>query len=98
MYDQMTISQNFITYQPEYIEACIQAKEFEDAGDYESAITVLGELWQGIGERPNLEDFPDAVKAEVLIRIGTLTGWLGSSAQLEGSQEKAKDLIGEGIR
>ena len=98
MYDQMTSSQNFITYQPEYIEVCLQAKEFEDAGDYESAITVLGDLWQGIGEKPNLEEFPDLVKAEVLIRIGALTGWLGSSAQIEGSQEKAKDLIGEGIR
>ncbi len=95
---QTTIEQNSISYEVSYIQDCERAKEFENAGEYESAADALGDLWQGIGEKPDLVNFPDAVKAEVLVRIGALTGWLGSSIQLEGSQEKAKDLIGEGIR
>jgi tetratricopeptide (TPR) repeat protein len=34
-------------------------------------------------------------KAELLLRAGTLTGWLGSAKQLGGAQEVAKDLISE---
>jgi CheY-like chemotaxis protein len=33
----------------------------------------------------------------VLLRVGTLTGWLGSTKQIEGAQETAKNLIGESI-
>jgi tetratricopeptide (TPR) repeat protein len=34
-------------------------------------------------------------KAELLLRAGTLTGWLGSAKQIPGAQETAKDLISE---
>jgi tetratricopeptide (TPR) repeat protein len=34
-------------------------------------------------------------KAELLLRTGTLTGWLGSAGQVSGAQEVAKDLISE---
>jgi transcriptional regulator with GAF, ATPase, and Fis domain len=33
----------------------------------------------------------------VLLRAGTLSGWIGSSKQIEGSQEIAKNLISESI-
>ncbi len=98
MYKQTKIRQPFVFNESVSIEACRHAKEFENAGEYEFAVNALGDLWVGIGEKPNLEDFSDVAKAELLVRIGTLTGWLGSSDQIEGSQEKAKDLIGEGIR
>ncbi|MCA1564826.1 MAG: response regulator [Acidobacteria bacterium] len=35
--------------------------------------------------------------AEVLLRVGSLSGYLGSVRQIEGAQEKSKDLISESI-
>ncbi len=34
-------------------------------------------------------------KAELLLRVGALSGWLGSARQIPGAQEIAKDLISE---
>lgn len=98
MIAQETKTKTFIGHQQEIIDTCLQAKTLEDSGEYEKAAEVLGELWNGIGKRPDIENFSQETKAEVLIRIGALTGWLGNSCQIEGFQEKAKDLIGEGIR
>jgi tetratricopeptide (TPR) repeat protein len=77
---------------------CQAAKEFEDKGDYESAREAMGELWQRVGERPNVEGLEPSTAAEVLLRAGTLTGWIGSCNQIEGAQEQAKNLITESIR
>jgi tetratricopeptide (TPR) repeat protein len=54
-------------------------------------------LWRGVGQRPALEGLGELAAAEVLLRAGTLTGWLGSARQIEGSQDAAKDLISESI-
>ena len=77
---------------------CRLARHQEWAGDYEAASEAMAELWQGIGARPNLEGLDDETKAQVLQRVGALTGWLGSASQIEGSQEMAKDLISESVR
>ena len=45
-----------------------------------------------------LEGLDDETKAQVLLRVGALTGWIGSASQIEGSQEAAKDLISESLR
>ncbi|GAC1446173.1 MAG: hypothetical protein NVSMB56_02380 [Pyrinomonadaceae bacterium] len=71
---------------------CALAKRFEDAGDYEAAREVLETTWHGVGERPRVEGFDAYTSALVLLRAGTLTGWLGS-ANGENAQERAKDLI-----
>jgi len=80
------------------IMRCEVAKELETAGDYEGARDALGELWWGIGQRPVLDGLDEKVRALLLLRAGSLTGWLGSSQQVTGSQEAAKDLISESIR
>jgi tetratricopeptide (TPR) repeat protein len=98
MIAQQIKPKNVDKYSQEVSEACLQAKNLEDSGEYEEAAKTLGDLWIGNGERPVLEDLSEEIKAEVLVRIGALTGWLGSSRQIEGFQEKAKDLIGEGVR
>lgn len=98
MSEQITEKRDFTTVQNNYTEACRRAKEFENAGEYELAAKALGDLWDGIGEKPEINNLPNEVKAGILVRIGALTGWLGNSRQIEGSQEKAKDLISEGIR
>jgi tetratricopeptide (TPR) repeat protein len=74
------------------------SKKFEESGDYEAARQALGDLWQGVGVRPRLEQLGDkSALGEVLLRVGALTGWIGSSEQIQGAQEKAKDLLSESI-
>jgi tetratricopeptide (TPR) repeat protein len=76
---------------------CRLAKQLEDTGDYESARELLGPFWRHVGERPNVAELDDEAVAELLLRCGTLTGWLGNLQQVKGAQEDAKDLIGESL-
>jgi tetratricopeptide (TPR) repeat protein len=84
-----------VTLSDEAHQQCIQAKEQEEAGNFEAARQHLHGFWQRVGERPQLEGLDDVARAEVLLRAGTLTGWIGSAQQLPGAQEAAKDLISE---
>ena len=72
---------------------CHTAYELEIAGDYEAARISLGDLWQGVGKRPLLTGLGPEVAAEVLLRAGSLSGWIGSSRQIDGAHEAAKDLV-----
>jgi transcriptional regulator with PAS, ATPase and Fis domain len=74
---------------------CQVAGEMEKAGDYEGARLALSTLWQRVGERPQVDALARHVAAEVLLRVGTLSGFIGSSKQIEDSQETAKDLLSE---
>ena len=76
---------------------CILAKELEESGNYEAARGAMGELWQRIGDYPVIAELNQRTAAEVLLRAGVLTGWIGSAHQVEGAQETAKDLISESI-
>src|SRR5690242_11293843 len=77
------------------VPLCELAKELEDAGEFELAEETLRPVWKGIPNRPNTSGLKVQEQAELLLRAGTLTGWLGSAKQLSGSQEVAKDLISE---
>lgn len=77
---------------------CRLSKQLEQGGDYEAAREAMTELWEDVGVRPILEGLDDETKAEVLLRVGALTGWVGSARQMEGSQELAKNLISESAR
>lgn len=77
---------------------CRLAKQLEDLGNYEGACEALGELWRRVGERPVVEGLEQRTAAEVLLRAGVLTGWIGSVNQIEGSQGTAKNLISESLR
>jgi len=74
---------------------CQLAAQLEHAGNYEAAQDAMGELWRGVGERPDLEGLDQRTTADVLLRVGALTGSVGSTKQIEGSQELAKNLISE---
>jgi tetratricopeptide (TPR) repeat protein len=76
---------------------CELAKEFENQGEYEQAREVLGGLWPHIGERPQLAGLEPASTGEVLLRVGVLTGLIGSKNQIAETQETAKDLISESL-
>jgi hypothetical protein len=77
------------------IPLCELAKRFEEAGEFDQAVETLRPYWTKLGERPVTENLRPEAKAELLLRAGTLTGWLGSAKQVRGSQELAKDLISE---
>jgi tetratricopeptide (TPR) repeat protein len=77
---------------------CRLARHQEAAGDYEAACETMAELWQGVGVRPMLDELDDDTRAQVLLRVGALTGWIGTAGQIEGCQEMAKDLISESLR
>ncbi|HZI20253.1 MAG TPA: helix-turn-helix domain-containing protein [Pyrinomonadaceae bacterium] len=77
---------------------CGVAAEFIHAGQYEAAREALGELWRGVGERPEVEGMPPEVAAEVLLQCGALTGLHGGELNIPGAQERAKDLLTEAAR
>lgn len=74
---------------------CAQATELEEIGKYEDARERLSEFWLRIGDPPRLDGLSELARAEVLLRVGTLTGWSGSARQVPGAQEIAKDLISQ---
>jgi tetratricopeptide (TPR) repeat protein len=77
------------------LRRCHAAADFSHRGQHDSARDALGELWRGIGERPNIEGLEESTAAEVLLQAGALSGWLGASQQVQGAQGAAKDLISE---
>ena len=76
-------------------EACARAKQLEEAGKFDAARLALDEFWQRIGDRPRTQGLDRVSRAELLLRVGTLSGWLGSARKIRGAQETAKDLISE---
>jgi tetratricopeptide (TPR) repeat protein len=76
------------------VEACCDlARDFEDQGEYEEARKALGDYWRRIGEQPKLGGLELSTAAELLLRAGVLTGYVGSKNQIPDAQESAKDLI-----
>lgn len=78
-------------------EKCRIALDLSLAGKFDDARNAMSGVWSRIGEKPNLDGLTTSVRAEVLLRTGALAGWLGSSRQIEGAQEFAKDLISESL-
>jgi len=76
---------------------CEAAKEYEDKGEYERARRMLKEFWRRIGERPNLADLEANTAADLLLRVGVLTGAIGSKNQVAEAEESAKNLISESL-
>ena len=75
---------------------CDFAREFENTGEYEEARAVLFGFWPHIGERPKVKGLEPSRAAELLLRVGVLTGIIGSS-QIPNAQEIAKNLISESL-
>jgi tetratricopeptide (TPR) repeat protein len=87
-----------LTRNERFLLRCRLASELIHIGQYETAREALGELWQGVGRRPEVEKLKPPTAAEVLLQCGVLSGWLGRIQHLSGAQEKAKDLIFEALR
>jgi tetratricopeptide (TPR) repeat protein len=78
------------------LKTCTKTSELIYAGRYEEARNALGDLWGGVGVRPNLNRLPSEVAAEVLLQCGALSGCLGS-AQGKDVQERTRDLLTEAL-
>lgn len=74
---------------------CELARQFENKGEYQEARKTLSAYWRGVGEHPNVTDVDASVSAEVLLRVGVLTGFIPH--QIIDSQETAKNLISESL-
>lgn len=76
--------------------ACRLAAKLEKSGEYDLAADALHEFWP---ERSSVraDQLEGRTKAEVLLRVGALAGWLGASTASEGTQEVAKNLITQSI-
>jgi tetratricopeptide (TPR) repeat protein len=76
---------------------CRLARRLEGVGAYEDACELLRPFWPRIGARPAVEGLDDETAAELLLRAGVLTNWIGGDARLEHAHEAAKDLVSEGL-
>ena len=77
---------------------CKVAADFINKGQYEAARDALGDLWPGVGRRPDVDDMPPETAAEVLFQCGALHARIGEQDAQAGAQELAKDLLAEAIR
>lgn len=77
-------------------ECCRLARQLEKVGEYESACEALGDFWQAHENSTVLNGLDREAAAEILLRVGTLSGWL-TSKHHTGSQEQAKDLLTHSI-
>lgn len=80
-------------------EALTAAERLESAGEYARAVQSLTDVWEGPGFPVDRREHVDRESlALLLLRAGSLTGWVGSTRQLVGAQEQAKDLLIESAR
>jgi tetratricopeptide (TPR) repeat protein len=76
---------------------CQAARALEYKGEYEKAQKLLRDYWPRIGERPNVAGLDRLIAADVLLRSGVLTGFIGSKHEIAEAQETAKNLITESL-
>ena len=76
---------------------CRVAKQLEKAGEYEAACQALSEFWPERNAPPNIDGLDEPTQAEVLLRVGALAGWLGSTPHASTPQETAKNLLTRSI-
>jgi AraC-like DNA-binding protein len=69
------------------------AKSLEKVGRYEEAAKVLSIYWKNTDNSPDVSRLSKEEQAEILLRCGSLAGYIGSCKQKKGYQELAKDLL-----
>lgn len=72
---------------------CKSLFELERQGRYEDALFEIGDLWRDKTALPDTEGLSPYLKAELILRCGSLFGFLGHTKQLPESQEKSRNLL-----
>jgi tetratricopeptide (TPR) repeat protein len=65
----------------------------EKVGDYEKAFELLREFWSDITELPDVSQLPSGIAAEILLRCGSIVGFLGNLKQIPNAQEHSKNIL-----
>lgn len=75
------------------LEACVLARDAEWAGDFDGAVVLIQHYWKGVGVSPDKAGLDELRLATLMLRVGALSGWIGSELQVVGSQELAKNML-----
>ncbi len=74
------------------------AKQHESVGRYNDAAKILSKYWKNTNERPDVSELNREEQAEILLRCGSLAGFIGSCSLKKDTQELAQTLITEANR
>ncbi len=74
------------------------AKQYESVGRYDEAAKSLSAYWKNTNECPDVSELNKAEQAEILLRCGSLAGYVGSCKQKKNAQELAQTLITAAMR
>lgn len=91
------LNTSHLTANEQALIRCQTAYDLKDMSDYEGVREVMRPLWRRIGDLPEISGLHASVSAEVLLCVGTMTGWIGSKEGIGQSQEIAKNLISESV-
>ncbi len=69
--------------------------KLERCGRYEEALSELRHIWEDTTTFPDVSGFVSRDAAEILLRCGSLIGFLGHTKQIPNLQEKSKNLLTE---
>jgi len=69
--------------------------KLERCGKYEEALAELRDIWEDTTTFPNVEGFESREAAEIMLRCGSIIGFLGHNKQIPNAQEKSKNLLTE---
>lgn len=69
--------------------------KFERCGKYDEALAELRDIWDDTTAFPKVDEFEPRLAAEIILRCGSLIGFLGHNEQLPNAQEKSKNLLTE---
>lgn len=72
---------------------CLSLFRLERQGRYEEALSEIGDLWRDKTTLPDTEGLSPQLKAELILRCGSLFGFLGHTKQIPESQEKSRNLL-----
>lgn len=65
----------------------------ERSGKYEEGVAEVGDIWPDKAALPRVEEFAPVDAAEMLLRCGSVFGFLGHTKNLPKSQETSRDLL-----
>lgn len=77
------------------VVAARRLSKLERCGRYEEALDEIGEIWKDISTFPDVEIFELPIAAELLLRCGSLLGFLGHNKQIADSQQNSKNILTE---
>jgi tetratricopeptide (TPR) repeat protein len=92
-YKHMMTPQSHIATRP--LVSAKKLIKLERAGRYEDALAMIRHIWPDLSAVPDIIDLAPRDAAEMLLRCGSLLGFLGHAKQLRNSQERAKNLLTE---